>query len=222
MDKQPRKPNYIIIIAILAASTIVTYWAYSRPTVEVVGATVNDIPEEIGGWHEYETDYVTGQDVLDAWNANEDTFLNRWYINDNGEFINLIVVFKGTDRRGWHLSEMCYSGGGYTVEQSTTEIPYAGKEATAVRLYAEEHHSGNRDLVLYWFASGTHTEHDFFRQQTTMMLGKINPRRYGWAFIRVSSPVVTTQEHTMDILREFMQEAQGPILSALTSGELPE
>ncbi len=214
-----RTPNYILVLVLLLASTCITYWARSRPALAAANARLQALPTKVGAWSREGKDWKPEKNVLEGWLVNPDSFLSRTYVDKDGTRMALMLVYKGRDRRGWHVSEMCFSGSGYNVDQSITAVPYAGRNVNAVKLVAEDQNLGEKQMAIYWFAQGRKTESSFLRQQVDMALTRLRPSKYGWAFIRVTSPVVSSEEKTLGQIRSFIRTMSDPLLCVLTGGE---
>lgn len=212
-----RSPNYIVVLLMLVVATGVTYWARTRPPIVLEGADLASLPAHIGEWSKVGEDWTPEKDVLDGWIVGSKDFLSRTYEAPDGSGMSLMVVYKGLDRRGWHLSEMCFSGSGYNVTQTLSEVPYAGRNVSAVKLVAENPTEGTKDIAVYLFAQERNTESSFARQQMSMALSRIRAPKYGWAFVRVTSPVTMSEEETMARIRDFLRAASGPLVEALTN-----
>ncbi len=214
-----RTPNYTLVFVLLLASVAITLWAHTRPPVVISTADLGSLPAQIGNWQKSAPDGVLGKDVLDGWGVTAQNFLMREYADPDGNVVSLMLIYKGLDRRDWHLSEMCFSGSGYNVHQSTTTVPYAGTKAGAVKLVAEDFRLGVKVISVYWFAQGARAESDFVKTQASLALSRINPPKDGWAFIRVSSDVTSSEEDTMRQIRDFVKSASDPLLECLTSAQ---
>lgn len=213
-----RSPNHVIVVAMLVAALCVTYWARSRPATTPNAADLSLLPTTIGVWTKSGDDVSPGKSVLEGWDIASRDFLKRTYRGPDRAPLELLVVYKGLNRRGWHMSEMCFTGSGYNVTQSYVMVPYAGKNVRAVKLLAREEQSGVSPLIaVYMLAQGKHVESNFLKQQVGMALGKLHPSKDGWAYIRVTSPVVDSEERTMKRIRGFLSDVSGPLLKALTS-----
>lgn len=211
-----RTPNYVLVLALFIISCCVTYWARTRPQLVLVDADLKSLPTTIGAWTRDGADIDVGDEVRAGWSVTPDKFLNRPYIDRNGNRVTLMVVYKGRDRRAWHLSEMCYSGSGYDVSQGPTDIPYNGADVTAWKLVAEDKTTGTKDVAVYWFAQGDKTEVSFLKQQKDMALSRLSHSRYGWAFVRVTSSVVSSEDEALNTIRQFTKAASGPLVASLT------
>jgi len=211
-----RSPNYGLTIALILAATAITYWAQARTPVALTSADIHSLPPTIGSWVRQGRDGKISKEALVGWNVSERDFLNRTYAGQDGKALELMVVYKGLDRRGWHLSEMCFSGAGSDVTQTKTLVPYAGKSVSAVKLVAEDANTGSKVVSVYLFACGKHTESDFAKQQGLMLLSRLRPPKHGWAFVRVTGQVTDSDEETLASIREFLRDASGPLVKALT------
>jgi len=209
-------PNYALILCMLLASTVVTYWAQARSPVALTSADLRSVPTTLGHWTRLGGDAKKSPDVLEAWNVTKENFLIRNYADDEGNKVELMVVYKGLDRRGWHLSEVCFSGSGSNVKESITQVPYAGRMVSAVKLVGEDANTGVKVVSVYLFARGRHTEANFARQQASMLLCRIRPPADGWAFVRVTTEVVTTEQDALATIRDFFRVASGPLVKAMT------
>lgn len=216
-----RSPKYLLVLLMLALATGVTYWAQTRPPIALAGADLASLPAQMGEWTKDGDDWTPDKEVLDGWIVDSKDFLSRTYVNEDGLPIELMVVYKGADRRGWHLSEMCFSGSGYNVAQSSAVVPYAGESSTAVKLVAEHPSEGTKQVSVYVLAQGRRTESNFAKQQLSMALSRLRPSKHGWAFVRVTCAVTTSEEDAMNHIRRFLQAASGPLVKALTTPSKP-
>ena len=211
-----RAPNYLALVIMLSVAAVITHWAGTRPAMALVRADLRSIPATIGRWEQVGPDVKQDRAVLDAWLVTADDFLTRNYASPNGSALELMVVYKGYDRRGWHLSEMCFSGTGFNVDRSYTDISFAARKAQAVQLVAANKNTGHSVIALYLFAQGGRVEASFAKQQAAMALARLRPSKYGWAFVRVTAEVVSSEQETLGQLRRFLAEASGPMIEALT------
>lgn len=214
-----RSPNYILVMVMLVAAACATHWARCQPITELNPAELSLLPGTLGAWTKIGDDATADPDTLKGWEISGRDFLKRTYRSQDRAPIELMVIYKGLNRRGWHMSELCFTGSGYNVTQSSVVVPYAGRNVGAVKLLAEE--DGATPLVaVYMLAQGKSVESNFMKQQAGMALGRLHPSRNGWAYIRVTSPVVESEEQTMKSIRAFLSAASGPLVKALTgSGE---
>jgi EpsI family protein len=210
-----RTPNYALVAIMLLLSAAITLWAHTRPPMVVPQVKLSALPASLGDWRQQGADDVIEKGVLEGWIVPAESFLSRSYTDPQGDPVNLMVVYKGQDRRGWHLSEMCYSGSGYNVRQCVVDIPYGKENTKAVQLIAESTADGSKSISVYWFVQGRRTESNFAKQQLAMALSRLDPPKEGWAFIRVTGYVTTSEDATMAQIRDFIRSASDPLLSVL-------
>lgn len=210
MDK--RTPKYIIVFLMFAFAAGVTYWVNTRPLKVLFDADLNAVPTRIGAWDGEDLEITS--DVASALDADE--VLSRSYMRSDDELMQLLVVYRKYGRRGFaHRPEMCYPAAGWElVSKSYTTVPYGGRDIQAVKIVAQKDYS--KDIIVYWFASGQDMEANFVKQQLKMAMDRLRTQKYGWAFIRINSPVTISEETTMNNIREFVREASDPLMSTLT------
>lgn len=211
MDK--RTPKYVVVFLMLVFTAAVTYWVNSRPLKVLFDADLDSIPTRIGKWNGEDMEITA--EVANALDA--DKVLNRNYINDNAEdMMQLLVVYRKYGRRGFaHRPEMCYPAAGWEiVSKSYTTVPYGGHDVQAVKIVAQKDYV--KDIIVYWFASGQEMEANFVKQQLKMAMDRLHTQKYGWAFIRINSPVTVSEENTVENIRSFIKEASDPLMSTLT------
>ena len=220
-------PKYICVIILVIISAAVTYWAVSRPPIVLGELQSETMPPAIGEWVVPEDGVAEiSKDSLEGWMAQKKDFLySRYYREvDNDEtmtmiddIVDLMLIYKGNERRGWHVSEMCFSGSGYNVTQSTTTIPYGGNEnSPAVKLVAINPATGRGLVALYWFANGKRSEANFWKQQGEMVMTRLTRPENGWAFMRVTSPIKFSENETTEVLKDFIRDASDDLVKRVS------
>ncbi|MGI6296553.1 MAG: exosortase C-terminal domain/associated protein EpsI [Armatimonadota bacterium] len=212
-----KRPNYAAVVLILFISIAITCWAHTRESIAPAGSDLASLPAQIGSWTSSGKPLQFDKQSLEGWNIAAKDSLKRVYVDKYGTPLELMVIYKGNDRRSWHVSEMCFSGSGFNVKQSTAKIPYAGRKIDAVKLFVEEPNSGAQSVAIYFFARGAHTEHNFTVQQLKMALSRLHPSQYGWAYVRATSPVLISEKDTEDKIRKFFAAASKEIVRSLTT-----
>lgn len=210
MDKHT--PKYIVVFLMFAITAGITYWVNSRPLRVLFDADLDSVPTTIGAWKG--TDIKITSEVASALDA--DKVLSRSYARSEDDLMQLLVVYRKYGRRGFaHRPEMCYPAAGWElISKSYITVPYGGHEIQAVRIVAQKDYT--KDIIVYWFASGKEMEANFVKQQLKMAMDRLQTRKYGWAFIRINSPVIVSEEDTMNNIRDFIREASDPLMTTLT------
>ena len=149
-----------------------------------------------------------------------DSYLCRSYSEpDSNEYLQLLVVYRKYGRRGFvHRPEMCYPASGYELATNGyTTVPYNGKNVKAVEITATN--EADKQLVIYWYASGERTQANFVWQQVSMALDRLQPRKYGWAFIRLSVSMPSFGTRVAGKGQKISGDAREPLAECLKGSE---
>lgn len=212
-----RSPRYSLVILMLVVALCLTYWARLRPAVALHGADLTLMPTRLGSWTQVGADLKPDEETLSGWSIQPRDFLMRTYASPDGASIELLTIYKGLDRRGWHMSEMCFTGSGLNVKQSNITVQYAGKDIPAVKLLAEDHRFDTSMVTVYLLVQGTHGETNYLKQQLVMALSRLSQPKEGWAYVRVTCPVSTSEEDAMQHIRDFLKHASVSLVTALAT-----
>ena len=208
-----QKPKYIIIFLMLAVVAGLTWWVRSKPAEAKFSADFTSFPKVIGSLKGVDQP-LSKQTLADI---NADSCLCRLYSDPGSDkSAQLLVVYRKYGRRGFvHRPEMCYPASGYElVTTGYTTVPYNGRNVRAVKLTAVN--GADKQLVIYWYASGERTQANFVWQQVAMALDRLQPSRYGWAFIRLSVSMPNSEQEAVERARKFLVDARRPLAACLT------
>ena len=223
-----RTPRYNTVIVTLAVVFGLSLYFGSRGENISAVADVTTIPRNVPGWKclgDMKMDEATMKQIL------ADSYIDRMYQNEQGQVVELLVVYRRFGRREFsHRPELCYPAGGYTITQKNlTTLPYAGADRTAISLVADGSNVARADgkvgvpttTVSYLFASGKKTESDFMRQQIWMAVERLIPNKNGWTFVRMSSMRTTTDADALQAQKEFMKAYAPSIEKVITTDGTP-
>lgn len=208
------KTRYITVLVVFILAACAAQWAASRPVTVRGSADLASFPMELSQWKGNEVPLT--EDVLKVLNA--DTHISRNYVSEGTESpVGMLIIYRKYGRRDFaHRPEMCYPAAGWEiVEKGVTTLPYAGRDIDVIKVVAQK--GTDRDVILYWFASGKRTESSFVKQQAMMAMDRLRAEKFGWAFIRLNSPVYDSDERTLDDMRKFMEISSGYLVDSLTS-----
>ena len=226
--KTYRTPRYNLLVGTLFVAFGLSLYFASRPENISAVADVTTIPRDLPGWKclgDLPMDEATMKQIL------ADSYVDREYVNEQGQHIELLVVYRRYGRREFaHRPELCYPAGGFTItHKGMTTLPYAGHDDPAVSLIADGSNvtlSNGRTgvpttTVSYLFASGKRTEADFMRQQIWMAVERLIPNKNGWTFVRLSSPRITNDEDALRAQQDFMRTYGPSIEKVITTDGTP-
>lgn len=202
-----------MILAMLVIATGVTYWVRAKPMQVLFSADLSKFPMQVGNWRGERDDLGAElQKTLDA----DDLVSFSYQSEDSYDRLGLMIAYRRYGRRGFaHRPEMCYPASGWTViSTSYVKVPYDGRDIQAKEVVAEK--DDQREIIVYWFASGERTEANYVKQQYWMALDRLRTQKYGWAFVRVNCPVTITDDDARAEIRRFLQSASAPLASILT------
>lgn len=210
-------PKYGLIFSMFVVAAALTHGARLMPNQARFTADFSTVPLNIGQWEGQDSEI--SEEVRKGIEA--DKVLSRVYTRpDSDYYMGLLVVYRKYGRRGFvHRPEMCYPAAGWEiVKNGLTEVPYMGRKAPAVKIIAERDYE--REMVVYWFASGDRLEANYIRQQFRMALDRLVPEKYGWAFIRINCPIISTEDEALKEIRKFVRQVSYPLTKALTDSNL--
>lgn len=208
-----RAPNYALVLVLILVTALVAYRLREKPMPVLLNSQLASFPLSLPNW--------VGQDVGIPAEVrsllNADDVLSRNYASaETGEAAGLLVVYRKYGRRDFiHRPELCYPSQGWKiVESGRTRMPYNGNEVQATKVVAEK--DGAREIIVYWFASGSRTESNYLKQQYLMALDRFQTQKYGWAFVRINCAVMYSDAETIKTMRDLAASASQPLVSILT------
>ena len=213
-------PKLAVLGGMMAAALAISLVA-SAPPEKSPAADVRSISAELGRWKCPEGDYS------DPALAEADSYLIRDYVRDDGQRVQLLVVYRRYGRREFaHRPDQCFPAGGYIqLKKDEATLPWAGREDKAVHMLFDGSEvqltNGQKGLpittVSYFFVSGNRSESDFMRQQLIMATERLVRNKNGWTFVRLVSPRVTTDDDALAAQKEFMKTFEGEIRKVITT-----
>jgi len=219
MSKEPTamrtlNQRYLAAVAAIAVvAPLALYLYYSVPESADVEPLKELLPTAIGDWaHLYDRDPTDQEiEILET-----KAILTRTYGRRGEETVDLSITYAPDNRRVAHPPELCYKGGGWTVEEKTRlEVP-VGTDTLAVNrllLIRGEH----RLILLYWFKAGQDYTAGYWHMQWLNVKSQLLNRRSSSALIRVStmSPGPSDDGVATDTLRTFAAQALPYITEAV-------
>ena len=204
----------------MMALTLVSSVAFSRrPEAVSAAADVRVIPRKAGDWT-LQQDVRLDENVMRQILA--DSYVNRRYVNPEGQMVELLVVYRRYGRREFaHRPELCFPAAGYQIaRKDRTTLFYGGREVRAIHLKATAPGVPAANIS-YFFASGRKTEEDFLKQQVWMAFERLIPNKNGWTFVRLQAPNLTNDEAgdqaALNAEQEFMRAFAPTIERAITT-----
>lgn len=201
-----------IILVILMSLTFGITQLSGRTKDVPLNRSFDTFPERIGDWQG-----VKGE--LDAEIFNilgvEDYILAN-YRRDKSPFVNLYIGFYQSQREGdlIHSPKNCMPGAGWRIVRTETEtIPHhaTGVPFNVIKLALER--GPEKQVVLYWFQSRGRIIASEYMQKIWLVLDAVFRNRTDGSFVRLISPVVTDEQDTVNLIKDFAVQVQ-PFLDA--------
>ncbi len=214
-------PKLMPLASMMAVVLALSLVASVRSSVKAPSANVREVAAELGRWKCPEGDF-SDPALEDA-----DSYLMRQYVRDDGQQVQLLVVYRRYGRREFaHRPDQCFPAGGYIqLQKDETLLSWAGRQDKAVHMRFDGSKVTRSDgqtgvpvaTVSYFFVSGNRTESDFMRQQLIMATERLFPNKNGWTFVRLVSPRITTDEAALEAQKDFMKTFEADIRRVVTT-----
>lgn len=199
---RPLWRHYWAAVVLLAAAAPLPAYVTARREVPL-RRPLSELSYQLGQWHS--RDQQITERTLNVLKA--DDVLLREYVSGDGQPIWLYVSFFARQRRGevTHSPKHCLPGAGWQPRASR-RVPYPApstrKEMINEILYEKP---GQQQLVYYWFQERGRIVASEYAVKWHLILDAIVSGRSDGALVRVSSPVLESEEATRRRCLGFMQ-----------------
>lgn len=193
--------GFTIIIVLFILTGAVSLNMFFRERSAHDRLDISTFPHKVGEWIGTD-ETVTEKEykILETRNL-----IVRDYKNPKGDAISLFIVYSETNRSVFHPPEVCMMGGGIAIADKKIEkIQEAGRNFTANKMYTEK--GDYRGIVLYTYKAGKLYTSNFYLQQLYLTIGQMFGKNIPGATVRVSMPVVDSEEKTTARLKKFLVE----------------
>ena len=194
----------LLILVILTGITSAAVLAV-RHNEPLKNERLFSFPLQIGKW--------SGRDIpMENWvfESLETRYaIMRDYRSSAGDAVNLAITWYDDKEVAFHAPESCLGGVGNEVKEKTAQkigMPNSQEESIG-RLLVEK--GGQKSLVLYYFINDGYITPDQTKLRAMIMLRRLQFKRTSAGFIRLMTPVVSSEEHAAAVLGEFLEETLG-------------
>jgi len=196
-----KKYNFLITVVILCITALIAVPFYYFVPKEKNIAQVSNLPLQIGEWkgEELEVDELVYK-ILETKNL-----IVREYESADGEKVYLYIVYSQENRKVSHPPEVCFEGGGMTVEDKiAVPLEIAKDRIIKVNQFKVEQ-KNYRNLVIYWYKAGSLYTASYLRQQLKIALNMLRLKNTSGALIRVSTGLSDNNEADFERMERFCQ-----------------
>ncbi len=213
------------VLVVLGIAALFAVPGMRQNDIPAAHADVRRLPAALGTWR-MDASETTDPEQL-ALSAGDlaalalDSYTMRQYTDTRtGRHVQLLFEYRTLGRGAFnHRPEACYPAVGYMLSgRRTVSITYGGREQTALTAVADYRGQAghSHQTLLYWFATGRRTESSFVRQQMEMALGRLQPARNGWGFVRlVTEDAPGDEAAALAAEQDFARQASPDLIDAM-------
>jgi hypothetical protein len=151
------------------------------------------LPFQLNGWVGRDAE-VTNAETLPTLGA--DNFLFRQYWRPDGSLVWLTAI-GSTKGQSFHAPDVCFVAANWTIDQQRAQYIPVGDSKIAARAITARLDSGDRFVDIHWYL-WTDVRREW---------------RLGATLMRVTVPVVTTEEQALEVGTAFAQSFFNRVLS---------
>lgn len=213
------------VIAVLGLAAAFAIPGMRQSDIPAAHADVRRLPAALGTWRMDASETTDPQQL--ALSAGDlaalalDSYTLRQYTDARtGRHVQVLLEYRTLGRGAFnHRPEACYPAVGYVLSgRRTVPITYGGRTQSALTATADYRGEKGRShqTLLYWFATGQRTEASFVRQQMEMALGRLQPARNGWGFVRlVTENAPGDEAQALAAEQDFARQASPALIDAM-------
>lgn len=179
--------RYALTTAALAVAIVAIGALAGRSTS--LRAPLGELPFRLAAWqgHAEPVDAVTRE------RTHPDQMVNRRYVDTSGHTVTLYVAYYAREGARAQVLDVCSACEVLSTGIEGIEIGRAS--LTVNRALTREDSAAS--LVLYWYQRGDTIYHDRYRQKVDQALGMLSGRGSEGALVRVTAPLVGTEQATL-------------------------
>lgn len=215
------------VLVVLGVAAAFAVPGMRQGDVPAAHADVRRLPATLGTWRMDGSETTNPKPLAlsasDLAALSLDSYTQRQYTDlRTGQHVQLLLEYRTLGRGAFnHRPEACYPAVGYVLTgRKTVPITYGGKPQTALTVTADYQGQAGRShqTLLYWFATGRRTESSFLRQQMEMALGRLQPSRNGWGFVRlVMEDTPGGEAQALAAEQDFARQASPALIDAMAA-----
>ncbi len=208
------KRTIIIVFILLATAGLTALASHSERIAP--NKPFSEFPLIIGPWQG-----TRGQMDQKVYNIlGVEDYIMADYRKASGEQVNLYVGFYQSQKEGdlIHSPKNCMPGAGWNIIENSV-IPVVlddtGQPVKVIKLLLAK--GPEKMVVLYWFQSRGRIIASEYMQKIWLVVDSITKNRTDGSFVRLISPVITSEADSLNILKEYAKTVY-PALKAHIPG----
>ena len=174
----------------------------------------DSFPDRIGAWQGVRE--ALPPSILDVLRATD--YMNRLYIQPGGAGVWFYVAYYDAQRELQiaHPPTICLPAGGWSiVSHGYMEVPLPGRAhpSTVNRVLISK--GSDRQIVLYWYQERGRIVTNEYAARLYMLADAVRTNRTDGALVRISAPVIGSEEATVAVMVDFMKAMYPDLARAL-------
>ncbi len=200
--KRYSDPGYVFVMVAFAVTALLSFSLFFQKRSSHDLLDIRSFPSRIGAWADRDIPISEGEyRILETRNV-----ITREYENPSLGKLMLFMIYSETNRAVFHPPDLCLVGGGLSVVGKTREqVTSSGRTFYVNRMLMRK--GDYRLLVLFCYkAAGLYTD-NFYLQQAYLALHQIFGRRIAGATMRVTMQIISDEEETLSVAKDFLGQA---------------
>jgi EpsI family protein len=184
--------RYLILVGVLFVATILTYFLSRNVPAQQQSTYAKELPVLVNDW--YGEDIKVDERTLEI--LETDDVIIRVYRKKQSIPVELCIVYASNNRKVAHPPEICYKGGGWSLEEKKHVVfPIKSNKYPEVRANKLIIEKGDKtQLVLYWYKCNKDFTSNYYRQQINIVMNEIRSGKSTSGLIRFSTLIVNNDE----------------------------
>ena len=192
------KTRFIIVIAIVLSTLIVSY-AIPKPRYIGTGFISQlELPDSISEWHGKNVSSALELDFDKDWNKFISEVLVYQYANSEGNKLHFIILDAGN----FHHPNVCFTAAGFKLKElEDTELNILDRTLKVHAVFTEK--GQERSLSLYWIVIDKKLTHEWIEQKIKQLYFSLFNRQRIGLMVRID---ISADENNVDAAKETAQK----------------
>ncbi len=184
--------RFLVITCTLFIVAIITWLLAGSTPLHQHSLYAKQLPLSIDDWvgRDIDVDDQTLR-ILET-----DDVVMRNYTKKDSPHVQMCIVYASNNRKVAHPPEVCYKGGGWSLEEKKTVLfPEESVNTSGFDIIKLILEKGNqRQLVLYWYKCNKEYTSNYYKQQINIVKNGIITGESTSGLIRISTPIINNDE----------------------------
>ena len=197
----------IVTIALIMVLTMILLGFSNHSEIIKPNKPFDSFPMNIGKWNGTTSRF--DEKIYDILGVDDSVLAS--YQSDNGEAVELYVGFYQSQKEGdlIHSPKNCMPGSGWNILKSSIETVDTVKDGKAetidvIKLILGK--GSEKQVMLYWFQSRGRIISSEYMEKIWLVIDSITKHRTDGSFVRLISPVIKSEDETLELLKGFTKD----------------